>query len=274
MREVHNLANVFEPIADTINNVNGYKVFDERRGDINYVIAELNLYADHLRSAIGVDPGASARLLAELTDALDSPARDAAIALIQSDYTRVRQSDRFCTKLTGRAGDAIRVRIQHCESGIYMAATCSWSGHQRIITDVKTNLAGKGEISDRACPVDQRKLLPFRHLAVPEWTSWEGIGGLQIWRYTRLGIGTSLYQRASNIFPNARWIGGTLSDPAHGLRNALHRRSPWHWEAPRCAVCGTSADTPQLRWAASTRIELAAAHEAGAPSSPGQLGTG
>lgn len=274
MSDLHDLANTFEPIADSINNTTGYNLFDDRRGDVDHVVAQLNSYADHLRAAIEVDPMPPVKLLAELTEALDSPERDAAIALIQADYKRVRQSDRFCTKLTGRAGDAIRVRIQHCESGIYMAATCSWTGHQRIITDVKTNLAGKGEISDRACPVDQCKLLPFRHLAVPAWTSWDGIGGLQIWRYTRLGIGTSLYQRASNIFPNARWIGGTLSDPAHGLRNALHRRSPWHWEAPHCAVCGKSADTPQLRWAASTRRELAAAHEAGAPSSPGQLGTG
>lgn len=271
---LHDLANTFEPIGDTLNHRNGYNLFDDRFGVVDHVVAQLNSYADQLRAAIEVDPMPPVKLLAELTEALDSPERDAAIALIQADYKRVRESDQFCTRLTDSASDSVRVRVQHCESGMWTAATCKWDGYHQIITDVSTNLAGKGDISDRACPVDQRRLPPFRHLVVPPWTKWDGIGGLQIWRYTRMGIGSALYRRAHNIFPNARWIAGNVYETSHGLRESLHRHQPWHWEAPRCAVCGTSADAPQLKWAESTRNELAAAHEAGSPTSQDHMGTG
>lgn len=260
MSALHDVANTLESVADRINHQNGYNLFDERRGDTQHVIAEFNAYADQLHAQIETDPMPPQRLLGELTGALNSPERDSAIALIQSDYTRVRESNDFCTKLTENVNDSIRVRVQHCRSGIYMAADCKWKGNERIITGISTNLAGKGEISDRACPVDQRQRPPFQHLAVPAWTSWNGVGGLQIWRYTRMGIGSALYTRVHNIFPNARWHGGTLSQPAHGLRDSLHRRSPWHWEAPHCAVCGRSADSARLAWAESGRNELAVVH--------------
>lgn len=264
---MHDLANTFEAVGYTLNLQHGYNLFDDRRGDVHYVVSQLSSYADQLRAAVGVDPGAATGLLAELDHALQSPEHEAAIELIRVDYKRVREADDFCTRLTGSVADSIRVRVQHCESGMWMAATCKWDGYRRIITGVSTNLAGKGDINDRACPVDQRRLPPYRHLAVPAWTSWDGLGGLQIWRYTRMGIGSALYRRAHNIFPNARWMAGNVYETSHGLRGALHRHQPWHWEAPRCATCGKSADTPQLKWAESTRDELAAAHTAAPPAS-------
>ncbi|MBN7560206.1 hypothetical protein [Mycobacteroides abscessus] len=231
-----------------------------RRADVDQVIADLHSYAASLRAAVLVDPLPPVGQLGEITEALNSSERDTAVTLSRTNYTQVRESDGICTLLTHHADKSVRVRVQHCVSGMYMACTRSWDGDQQIIASVSTNLAGKGDITDRACPVDERRLPPFLHLRVPPWTSWNGIGGLQIWRYTRMGIGSALYQRVHNIFPNARWTSGTLSDPTHGLRQSLHRHSPWHWEAPHCAICGKSSDTAQLVWAHSSRHELAVAH--------------
>ncbi|MDO3107046.1 hypothetical protein [Mycobacteroides abscessus] len=259
MTELHAVAGAFESAADTINHQYGYNLFDERRLDIAQTVAALHTYADDLRAATLTDPLPPIAQFKAITGALNSPEHEAAITLIRADYTRVRESDRFCTRLTRHGHNSTRVRVQHCESGIYLAGTHNWDGNHQFISSVSTNLAGKGEITDRACPVDEQQRPPFRHVHVPSWTSWQGIGGLQIWRYTRMGIGTRAYLRAHNIFPNARWKAGTLSDPAHGLRDALHRRNPWHWEAPHCPICGNSA-AAQLHWADSTRHELIDAH--------------
>ena len=288
MSELHDVAARLEAIAHSeINKRIHRSLFDERRVSTTEAIAHLRAYADERRAEIAATPGSLTDQLECAEKLLESPELPDAVRLIQADYTEVRQSGRFCTVLERYSGRGdIRLRVEHCPSGIYMACTREFDGYDQKITRVSTNLEdGQSMDADRACPINNRQLPRFTHLHQPSWSPWTpgsttimggdpALGLQRVWRYTRMGIGSEVYLRGHCIFPNARWIGRGLFDEGHAVRESLHRRSPWHWEAPRCAVCGISSDTANVSWAESSRRDLAAAHEAAAPSSLDHMSTG
>lgn len=246
-----------------------HNVFDDRRFGVDRVLAELAAAAEYL---VGSDP----QTAREWMSALESGRAAEAVRTVQSDVALVRDSEKFCVRPTyspsrGR-WDKCEYRIEHCLSGIYLYGICRREdeGHEgQWIQSVEVNLEdGQSDLDHRACPTDPRMVLPHRHLHIPPWTQWSdrGMGkdsvlGLnRIHRYTGLGIGTTVYRRASNVFPLARWRSGSVSGDARALRESLHRSDPWRWESPYCPVCGRNDETSGVQWQAASRQDLADAH--------------
>jgi hypothetical protein len=56
-----------------------------------------------------------------------------------------------------------------------------------------------------------------------------------------LGIGAMIYRHGAAEHPDVRWRGGSLSDPARGLRRRLHVEDPYIWAGP-CSLCDQHFD--------------------------------
>lgn len=265
----------------------GRRILDPRRYTPSEVIA-------HLKAVHRATP------IAELEKLLRSPDLSAAAELVLDDYTAVAGSTDFCVGPAPRAYAARvdparyfsdmtvddlpphereaylrrgvvggEIRLQHCQSGMYLHAV--FDGHQldRTVTSVETNWeAGFLNVEALSCPYSARLALPYRHLHIPQWSTWKADGdavfGRSGWnsRYLGLGIGTELYRRAANIILTARWPAKGLFEGGQMLRASLHRSDPWRWESPACPRCGSaSSSTRTIDWAsAPSSDELLAAH--------------
>lgn len=59
----------------------------------------------------------------------------------------------------------------------------------------------------------------------------------QVDRWFGLGVGTRLYRRAAEEFPQVRWGRSVTQDPSNGVRRKLHAEDPWRWSVVSCAWC-------------------------------------
>jgi hypothetical protein len=63
-------------------------------------------------------------------------------------------------------------------------------------------------------------------------------GTLDDWgRYTGLGIGRRLYEKAHELEPTVRWGAGVLSEYSAPLRRRLHSADPYVWDWSSCLWC-------------------------------------
>lgn len=73
-------------------------------------------------------------------------------------------------------------------------------------------------------------------------------------RWFGLGVGTRLYRRAAEEFPQVRWGRSLTQDPANGVRRKLHAEDPWRWSVVSCAWC--REHLPKEDWRAASRADF------------------
>jgi len=73
-------------------------------------------------------------------------------------------------------------------------------------------------------------------------------------RWFGLGVGTRLYRRAAEEFPEVRWGRSSTQDPADGVRRKLHAEDPWRWAVVSCAWC--HEHLPNQDWRAASPADF------------------